>query len=91
MIGTIAFDVNQRRPGCVIIQRLYGADLADFQRHFPVETWLLSPTPTMALFAVENEQQLLALAHMAGRAVQKAPADCKDVDNGPDPDPNRHV
>lgn len=59
----IVVDVEQRRPGCVLLQAGGGCDRgrALVAQHFNTETWLLSPTPNMRV--VEGtEEQILAFA-----------------------------
>ena len=53
----IAFDVTLRRPGCAIVQALYGADVAIIHRFDP-NTWLTSPTPDMKVYEVKDEEML---------------------------------
>ena len=65
----IAFNVEQRRPGCVIIQADMGGTVPDFTFHFPPHTWLLSPVG-MRLYPISPEQlpQLVAMAEAASKA-----------------------
>jgi hypothetical protein len=66
----IAFDTKLRRPGCVLVQAALGASVPGtlFQRHFPHETWLVSPTEDMKVYSV-TEEQLEKLSVMAAAAV----------------------
>jgi hypothetical protein len=66
----IAFDVSLRRPGCVLVQAALGASVPGplFQRLFPHETWLLSPTDGMKVYPVTDDQ-LAQLSRMAAEAV----------------------
>ncbi len=66
----IAFDVRLRRPGCVLIQAVLGASVPGplFQRLFPHETWLVSPTDDMRVYPVTDDQ-LAQLSRMAAEAV----------------------
>ena len=51
----IAFDTKEMKPGCAIIQAVYGGDLGIANR-FPVESWLIHPTPDMATYEIPPEQ-----------------------------------
>jgi hypothetical protein len=66
----IAFDTRLRRPGCVLVQAALGASVPGtlFQRHFPHETWLVSPTEDMRVYPV-TEEQLVLLSRMAAASV----------------------
>ena len=52
---TIAFDIQQMRPGCALIQAIMGGS-PGVLRDFPAECWLDVPTPGMALYNVTAEQ-----------------------------------
>jgi hypothetical protein len=68
---TIAFSVSKRRPGCILLQVAFGADLSPrFHTMFPSETWLVAPTDDMALYPV-TEEQLVKLSDMAKQAVAR--------------------
>ena len=54
---TIAYDLDEQRPGCVLIQAAMGASISsDALIAFPTESWLLAPTPAMRLFEVTPHQ-----------------------------------
>jgi hypothetical protein len=63
----ILYDAKLRRPGCVLLAAVYSQHGAD--RHFPhdcpTESWLVSPTPDLSLYEVDDSQyqQLVARAH----------------------------
>lgn len=63
MTKRIVFDTELRRPACVLIQAAMGGDTGIANR-FPSETWLIYPTPAMAVFPVTDEQipKLIAMA-----------------------------
>lgn len=66
----IAYDTALKRPGCVLIQAVLGGiDGWAFTSRFPVETWLLAPTPDMHVYAV-TEAQLDRLAEITARAMR---------------------
>ena len=66
----IVFDPKLRRPGCVLLQSAMGGTLtnARLEMLFPVETWLLAPTPDMRAFPVTDEQ-LTVLAALAKETI----------------------
>lgn len=68
MIGTIAYDIFLRRPGCVIIQAGLGCTI-NVAKEFPdSDVWLLAPTPDMRIYPVENERQLDQLKRITAMA-----------------------
>lgn len=60
----LVFDPVLKRPGCVLLQAAHGVPWADMELTFPSSTWLLAPTPDMAVFeATPNQvQKLVAMA-----------------------------
>jgi hypothetical protein len=60
----IAYDPSLKRPGCVLLQGALGGNIPDFPLLFPPDTWLLAPTPGMALYPV-SPQQLDYLVQLA--------------------------
>lgn len=72
-IGYIAFSVEQRRPGCVLIQAGLGGTFSNFASIFPSETWLTNPCG-MQLYAVPSQWHLDRLVEMANEAIKKEPA-----------------
>lgn len=66
----IAFSVEKRRPGCVLLQAAMGGSVPSdqFHRLFPNETWLVSPTDDMQVYVV-TEEQLEKLSAMAKGSV----------------------
>lgn len=72
-IGYIAFNVELRRPGCVLIQAGLGGTIANFSTLFPGETWLTNPSG-MQVYAVESQWHLNRLVEIAVEATnaQKA-------------------
>jgi hypothetical protein len=63
----IVFDTKLRRPACVLLQAAYGAE-PHIAENFDPETWLLAPTPDMAMFDV-NPNQLKQLIIMLEKAL----------------------
>lgn len=57
----LAYDMRLRRPGCVLLQAAMGGDSHLAQR-FPVESWLLAPTPDLKVFSVTEEQLQILIA-----------------------------
>jgi hypothetical protein len=55
---TIVYDVDLMRPACVLIQRLYGANISteDLAMLFPAGSWLVAPTPGMRGYRVTREE-----------------------------------
>lgn len=60
----IAYDIENMRPGCVLIQaQMGGLDNKTLADYFPMETWLLTPTPDMKVREVTEDQlQILSAA-----------------------------
>jgi len=54
----LAYDVQLRRPGCVIVQATVGAgrDGARACQAFDCRHWLLAPTPGMQVMTVTRDQ-----------------------------------
>ena len=51
----IAFDIQQMRPGCVLIQAILG-DSPGVLRASPAACWVQASTPGMALYEITAEQ-----------------------------------
>lgn len=51
----IVFDCKLVRPGCAIMQAVLGGD-PSLAHNFPVETWLLHPTPDMKTYELDDIQ-----------------------------------
>lgn len=78
MLGHIAYDLGQRRPGCVIVQAALGGSPGLVGRYFPSETWLLSPTNEMRVYPIEDEarlEQVLEVTMLAHELRQMEKAD----------------
>lgn len=52
---TIAFDIGQMKPGCVLLQASYGAT-PDIASVFDTGCWLLSPTPELRVYEITKAQ-----------------------------------
>lgn len=66
----IAFSTVLRRPGCVIVQAALGGTVPNdlFEKYFPAETWLTSPTDDMQVYKA-SKGTLEKLSVMARHAV----------------------
>lgn len=51
----VAFDITLMRPGCALIQAGLGCGTS-IAHHFPVESWLLFPTPDLKVYDLTEEQ-----------------------------------
>lgn len=51
----VAFDIEAMRPGCVNVAAGMGADHR-VPSQFPVDSWLLSPTPAMRVYPTTPAQ-----------------------------------
>ena len=71
MLGYIAYDLTQRRPGCVMVQAGLGGNSQLVDRHFPAETWLLAPTNDMKLYPIEDEARLKQVIEVTMLAHQR--------------------
>lgn len=53
----ILFDMKLRRPACVLLQAVSGADMNAFHRHFGgADNWITHPTPGMKLIVGTEKQ-----------------------------------
>lgn len=52
----IAYDCSLKRPGCVIVQALFGGDGSSVSRLFPAQSWLTTVTPDMKLISGTPEE-----------------------------------
>lgn len=64
----IAYDPDLKRPGCVILAAAMGTDL-QLPQLFPVESWLLAPTPGMLRLPIDSDEQLQALVRITEEAM----------------------
>lgn len=51
----IAFDIKLMRPGCVLLQVALGCR-SRIAHKFPVESWLIAPTPDLRVYEITDEQ-----------------------------------
>lgn len=51
----IAYDVELKRPGCVLLQAVLVRD-SSIAQAFPPETWLTYPTPGMRVYEVTADE-----------------------------------
>lgn len=54
-MAKIAFDIEQMKPGCVLLQAALGCQ-SSIAHRFPVESWLLAPTPGLKVYEITDEQ-----------------------------------
>lgn len=52
---TILYDMKLRRPGCVLLQRCFGATVSDFdlQQMDPMQ-WLTALTPDLKVYEIDG-------------------------------------
>jgi hypothetical protein len=55
MRRVIVFDLVKRQPACVLLQVAYGGSPGIAQM-FPVEAWLLAPTPDMRAYEIPEDE-----------------------------------
>ena len=51
----LAYDVQERRPGCVLLAAAMGADTSA-AKAFPSELWLTAPTPGLRVYRFSRQQ-----------------------------------
>ena len=51
----IAFDINEMKPGCVLLQATFDCD-PHIAHKFKTEHWLLAPTPEMKVYELTPQQ-----------------------------------
>lgn len=52
---TLVYDPILRKPGCALLQAVYGATILPFDLH-RMDGWLLAPTDDLKLYGVTPEQ-----------------------------------
>lgn len=52
---TLAYDFTLMRPGCAIVQRVFGATITNEDLHC-LDDWITHPTDGMRLYPVTDEQ-----------------------------------
>jgi hypothetical protein len=58
---TIAYDMTTKKPGCAILQGVYGGTVNSFDlQRFDVENWLLAPNENIKLYTLKSEEELEA-------------------------------
>lgn len=55
-----AYDAILMRPGCVPLQAALGGNIATANR-FPIESWLLTPTPSLRLYDFPDKNLKVAI------------------------------
>ena len=66
----LAYDVQQKRPGCVLLAAAMGAD-SSAANAFPVELWLLAPTDGLRVYGVTEQQLSLIVATTINHHAEK--------------------
>lgn len=66
----IVFNIEKRRPGCVLLQAAMGGDCDFLMRHFPSETWLTESTGMQRFTTDLTDTQLKQLVMMAIAAAE---------------------
>ncbi len=61
----IVYDLELMKPGCVLLQAMYGGTIPDFSSRFDAEEWLLAPTPNLKAYEI-TEEQLEKLTELHG-------------------------
>ena len=56
-LATVAYDVELMRPGCAIVQRVFGGSISNEDLH-RMDGWLTSPTPGMKLYTLRDKDEL---------------------------------
>jgi hypothetical protein len=59
----LAYDISQRKVGCVLLQVVMGGD-PNLAKRIPNEYWLTSPTPGLTVYRLtEDEAEQLVRYH----------------------------
>lgn len=59
---TIAYDMIKKKPGCALLQAIYGGTIDNFSlQQFETDNWLLAPTTDLKLYTLKDQNEL----HMA--------------------------
>ena len=51
----LAYDMKLKRPGCVLLQAMFGGS-SDAARRFDTADWLLGPTSDLKLYSIPKER-----------------------------------
>lgn len=70
----IAYDLTLKRPGCALVQAAVGCD-SKIANRFHSRTWLTEPTKDMAVYPLDNEDQLAKLVTVT----EKHPPNAKSI------------
>lgn len=55
----IAYDKKQMKPGCALLQPIYGGTIDSFNlQMFGVDNWILAPTDDMKPYTLNNQEEL---------------------------------
>lgn len=62
----IAYDAKLKRPGCVLLQASFGCVEPNLADLFPIDSWLLAPTPDLRVYSLKEDQlsKLVKLANL---------------------------
>ena len=68
----IAYDKTLMRPGCALLQAIFGGDLG-IAGQFEVEDWLLAPTPDLRPYRIQRYQisQIIEMTRKARKKNKK--------------------
>lgn len=68
----IAYDLKLKRPGCVLLQTVYGGTVSNFNKRFKVEDWLVFPTPDLKVYEITDEQlEQFTELHSRGKVINE--------------------
>lgn len=51
----LAYDIQRRKVGCVLLQAAMGGDSA-LAKRIPTEDWLTAPTPDLQVYRLTDEE-----------------------------------
>jgi len=75
----LIYDVELRRPACILIQAAYGCDYMRLYRYFPSDTWLDSLTTGMRKISGTDREWKAAAAMLPGKTGCKARNEAREV------------
>ena len=64
----LAYDIEKRKVGCVLLQAVYGGD-SQLAQQIPVEDWLIAPSPGLQLYRLTDDEatKLVAMHNKRNR------------------------
>jgi hypothetical protein len=55
----IAYDMKLMKPGCALLQPIYGGNINGFDlQRFGVDNWLLAPTDNIKPYTLHSQEEL---------------------------------